>query len=151
MSCNNKKTECATAGCSNKCKQSAPPKTMDMTQTPVEALLSAPEIGQIFLDLVQTGVKKFDFVDQGLQALAFQITGLLAENKHLRKLLGAQRTDNPEINVNAENITIAFGPNNAYTLQLPVRDNCAVFANQLRAIANMISPEHDPQLNLFER
>lgn len=86
-----------------------------------ETFLAPPNLDVIseLLSLAKTGIFTYFFTDAKLNELASQISILFAENAYLKKLVSLVPAA-PKIDTSANQVTIAFGPNNEYTLMLPV-------------------------------
>lgn len=127
----------------------------EITDTPVEKLLSVAEIAQLFMQIADTGVVKFNFADPNWQQLALRILAIFRENRRLKALLGGQQIDHttqPDLHVNYECVKISFGPKNKYELTIPTRGEKTQIAARFKTIAdNLIAQEEaDRQLELFE-
>jgi len=124
---------------------------METTTKPVEALLSAGELAQIFVELAKTGIKKLDFSSPSLQELSFQIVRLVAENKHLRKLLHLESTDDLDVKVIDSEFHVMFGPRGEYILRVPLENGGELLAERLRRVADDLNAgQKDLQLTLFD-
>ena len=88
---------------------------------PREELAVSPAALQVALkslfDVALTGFKNFPWPNEDIARLAEVIAQLVAENDMLRKLVN--RDTKPANVVAGDTFTLSFGPNNAYTLQLP--------------------------------
>jgi hypothetical protein len=68
-------------------------------------------------DVVKNGRVPFDLKNEAAKQLAVSIANLVDENNYLRAVL---RVFTPEISATAEQVTIKFGPESQYALNLPV-------------------------------
>ena len=92
-------------------------------QTPPRAEMTVmPDwvISQL-ISVAQTGFKNLiPWPNESVRALAEKIAALVIENETLRKLLN--NNNKPAVTVDAAQLTIAFGPDNRYTLCVPAND-----------------------------
>lgn len=163
--------DCNKHKCNNNCKSSepcpsGPPgelgepgipatqpqiKLMETTTQPVESLLQPAELAQIFIDMAKTGIKKLDFSIPALQDLSFHISRLVAENQHLRKLLGFEKLNDVDVIVENASLRVLFGPAGEYELIIPVADKGLIFAQKLHRVATELEAgKQDVQLTLFD-
>lgn len=126
-------------------------KIMETTTQPIESLLQPAEFAQIFIELAKTGIKKLDFSIPALQDLSLHISRLVAENQHLRNLLGFEKLNDVDIIVENAAIRILFGQANQCELIVPVADKGSVFAQKLRRVATELEAgNQNVQLTLFD-
>lgn len=124
---------------------------METTTKPVEQLLAPNELAQIFIELAKTGIKKLDFSSPALQDLSFQIVKLVAENKHLRKMLKLDGPDDLDVKITDAEFHIKFGPYGSYELRIPIENNGPLFVERLRRVANELEAgQKNSQLSLFD-
>lgn len=69
------------------------------------------------IDVVKTGKLPALFKNPAADQLAIMIANVVDENRYLRALLGVMR---PDVVVNDEAFSIAFGPGKQYCLTIPV-------------------------------
>lgn len=99
-------------GCDGGCSR----RREEMTMNPA-VLQSA--LKNLFTVAV-TGIKSFPWPNDEIAELADLIARLLAENERLKKLLRLNNPEDPQVIVDKDRLRLRLGPDNAYTLDIPV-------------------------------
>lgn len=90
------------------------------------------------------------FKSPAAKQMAETIIGLVAENEYLKRVLG-RPPDVPAPVIKEHNFELAFGPDSAYRLVVPLEsaDHRRRLAKQLRAVAEQLETSAAPQQTEF--
>jgi len=119
-------------------------RDLEVTDKPVEALLSFPELAQILLRIIETGRSTFEFVDPDWARLAVSILALCKENMRLKALLGGKTINHtlvPDLHVSYDLLRLNFGPQGDYELSVPVKENQEELAARSQTVANELKKQ----------
>ena len=99
------------------------PAAKTSAELPIEGLvLDSPILSAVakqLIDMAKTGLN-FTFNSSTLTDLARTVTATSAENAYLKRLISALKPAEEIVAIRAENVSIAFGPANEYTLLMPI-------------------------------
>lgn len=106
-----------------RCCSKDSPAAKTSAELPTEGLvLDSPILSAVakqLIDMAKTGLN-FTFNSSTLTDLARTVTATSAENAYLKRLISALKPAEEVVAIRAENVSIAFGPANEYTLLMPI-------------------------------
>ncbi len=143
-----------------RCCSKDSPAAKTSAELPTEGLvLDSPILSAVakqLIDIAKTGLN-FTFDSSALTDLARTVTAMSAENAYLKRLVSVLKPVEEVVAIRAENVSIAFGPANEYTLLMPITSSshkqslAATFTAAARQLLTSLETEAIDAVNDFTR